>query len=88
MIDVRTDDEWQAVRIPGATHVALTELAAYAADLERDGPLVIYCRSGNRSSMAAEALCGAGFDARNLAGGIKAWAEQGHEIEPDGAEIA
>ena len=88
LIDVRTDQEWDVSRIPGATHIRLEELAARAAELDPDDELVIYCRTDNRSQMAAEALAGAGYNARFLAGGIKAWAEAGQELEPSDAEIA
>lgn len=87
LIDVRTDDEWQRSRIPGATHISLGELPRHAGELDHDAELLIYCRSGNRSGMAAEALSSAGFNAHNVAGGIIAWAEAGHEIEPAGAPV-
>lgn len=88
LIDVRTDQEWDVSRIPGATHIRLDELAAQAAALDPGDELVIYCRTDNRSQMAAEALAGAGYNARFMTGGIKAWAEAGLEVEPSGAEIA
>jgi rhodanese-related sulfurtransferase len=87
LIDVRTDEEWDGARIPGATHVRLEELAARAGELDPSADLVIYCRTGSRSSMAAEALAHAGFNAVNLAGGIKAWVEAGLEVEPPDGEI-
>lgn len=88
LIDVRTDAEWDASRIPGATHVRLDQLAAHAGELDPAAELIIYCRTDNRSQMAAEALAGAGYNARFLAGGIKAWAETGHEVDPPDGEIA
>lgn len=88
LIDVRTDEEWDVSRIPGATHIRLDELAAQAGELDPADELVIYCRTDNRSQMAAEALAGAGYNARFLVGGIKAWAEAGLDVEPSDAEIA
>lgn len=88
LIDVRTDMEWDASRIPGAKHVPLDQLAAHAGELDPEDELIIYCRTDNRSQMAAEALAGAGYNARFLAGGIKAWAESGHEVDPADGEIA
>lgn len=88
LIDVRTDEEWDVSRIPGATHIRLDQLAAQAGELDPGDELVLYCRTDNRSQMAAEALAGAGYNARFLAGGIKAWAEAGLEVDPPDAEIA
>ena len=49
--------------------------------------MLFYCRSGNRSGMAAEAFREAGYDAHNLAGGIEAWAEAGRPLEPEDGEV-
>ena len=65
----------------------LTDLAAAADSFDRDKPLVFYCRSGDRSSMPADAFKEAGFDAYNLAGGILAWKEAGQEMEPEDGEV-
>jgi hydroxyacylglutathione hydrolase/adenylyltransferase/sulfurtransferase len=88
LIDVRQDYEWAAGRIGGARHLELTELAAQAATIERDRPVVFYCRSGARSGMAADAFAEAGFDAHNLIGGLLAWEAAGLPLEPDGAFVA
>jgi rhodanese-related sulfurtransferase len=74
LIDVREDYEWDAGRIPGARHLGLRELAARADTIDRDVPVVFYCRVGGRSAMAAQAFARAGYDAYNLTGGIVAWA--------------
>jgi rhodanese-related sulfurtransferase len=87
LIDVRTDAEWQHARIPGATHVQLQDLPAHAAALDPAQEIVLYCRSGSRSGMAAEALNASGYNARNLSGGIRAWIEEGREVEPAGTEV-
>jgi rhodanese-related sulfurtransferase len=83
VVDVRTDEEWAEGRIPGSRHVLLNDLTAQADSLDRDRPVVFVCSGGNRSAMAAEAFRTAGFDARSLGGGLKAWTEQGHELETD-----
>jgi hydroxyacylglutathione hydrolase/adenylyltransferase/sulfurtransferase len=74
LIDVREDYEWEAGRIPGARHLGLGEVAAQAGTIERDVPVVFYCRVGARSGMAAHAFRRAGYDAYNLTGGLVAWA--------------
>ena len=88
VIDVRRDYEYEAGRLPGARHVEMNELSANAASIPKDRTVVFYCRSGNRSGLAAEAFEQAGYDAHNLAGGIAAWVESGHDLEPEGGEVA
>jgi rhodanese-related sulfurtransferase len=87
-IDVREDYEWEAGRIPGARHIELTRLSAEAGSLDEDRTLVFYCRTGERSAMAAEALRAAGRDARSLEGGLAAWAERGLPLEPETGTVA
>jgi rhodanese-related sulfurtransferase len=88
LIDVRREHEWEAGRIPGARRVEVNELPAEAERLGRDRPVVLYCRSGSRSQLAADGLSAGGFDAHALAGGISAWAEQGRPLEPEGGYVA
>jgi rhodanese-related sulfurtransferase len=87
-VDVRTDHEWEAGRIEGATHIELAELAARAAEIDRERPVVFYCRGDNRSDMAAAAFEGDGYRASVLAGGIQAWVDAGLPIEPQGGYVA
>lgn len=75
LLDVREDDEWQAGHAPQAKHLPLGELDATALNDNR--PIVAVCRSGNKSGQAAQALLEAGRDARNLTGGMRAWAARG-----------
>jgi rhodanese-related sulfurtransferase len=88
LLDVRTDHEWEAGRIPEATHIDLGDLGEQIAEIDRDRPVLIYCRSDNRSDMAAAALAGEGYDARVLAGGIEAWVETGLPLDPEGGYVA
>ena len=74
LIDVREDYEWDAGRIDGARHIELGEVAAQAETIERDRPVVFYCRVGSRSTMAAQAFRRAGYDAYSMDGGLVAWA--------------
>ena len=86
LVDVRTDEEWEAGRIPDARHIPLDRLAQTAETLERDRPVVFYCHVGERSRAAAEAFAASDWEAISLAGGIAAWADQGLPVEPqDGA---
>lgn len=88
LVDTREAYEAEAGRIPGSRHVELTEVAGAVGSFDRDRPLVFYCRSGDRSSMPAEAFREAGFDAYNLAGGILAWRGAGLPLEPEDGEVA
>ncbi len=88
LVDVRADHEWEAGRISGAKHVPLPELPQRTGELDQDSPVVIYCRGGNRSSMATAALTDAGFDAVKLSEGIVGWSEAGLPLEPDGGYVA
>ena len=84
LIDVRADHEWEAGRIAGATHLPLDELAERAGEIDKERPVVLYCRGGNRSTMATAALAEAGYDAAKLSEGIVGWAEAGLPLDPDG----
>jgi rhodanese-related sulfurtransferase len=88
LVDVRVDHEWEAGRIAGASHFELSTLPERTEEIDRDRPIVVYCRGGSRSEMAAEALAGEGFDAVVLEGGLPAWLEQGGPAEPEGAYAA
>jgi rhodanese-related sulfurtransferase len=88
LIDVRADHEWEAGHLPGATHIALPELAARAAEIDKDRPVILYCRGDNRSDMATTALAEAGYDAAKLAEGATGWEEEGLDLEPEGGYVA
>lgn len=88
LIDVRAAHENEAGRISGGRLVELSRLAAEAGTIDRDRPVVFYCRSGSRSAMATQAFVQAGFDAHNLAGGLLEWQAAGLPIEPDGGYVA
>ncbi|MFF4506696.1 rhodanese-like domain-containing protein [Streptomyces sp. NPDC001401] len=79
LLDVRESYEWQAGHAPGAVHVSLSALAAGAALPQRAAgrPLVVICRSGNRSRQAAELLAARGADAVDVIGGMRDWARLG-----------
>jgi rhodanese-related sulfurtransferase len=88
LVDVRADHEWEAGHLPGATHIELPELASRIGEIDKDRPVIIYCRTGNRSDMATVALAEAGYDAAKLAEGATGWEEEGLELEPEGGYVA
>ncbi|MCD9880769.1 rhodanese-like domain-containing protein [Streptomyces guryensis] len=79
LLDVRESYEWQAGHAPGAVQVSLSALMAGAALPEQlaGRPLVVICRSGNRSRQAAELLAARGAEAVDVIGGMRDWARLG-----------
>lgn len=88
LVDVRTDAEWEAGHAPAAAHIPIEDLQAKADTLDRSRPVVLYCRSGDRSSAAAEAFAASGWDASSMEGGLVAWAERGLPLEPERGEVS
>ncbi len=88
VVDVRADHEWEAGRIAGASHVPLPELPQRLEEIDKDRPVVVYCRGGNRSTMATDALAEAGYDAHKLSEGIVGWSGDELPLEPDGGYVA
>jgi hydroxyacylglutathione hydrolase len=82
VIDVRSPAEWMEGHLPGARHIPLGYLTDRLAEVPRDRRLVLQCRTGARSAIAASLLRRHGVrQVANLAGGIVAWAEAGLPTE-------
>ena len=84
IIDVRTQEEWDAGHIPGAIHIPLNEVKERLDEFKSyDGqPIVIQCRSGRRSAVAGQILLAAGYsEVSNLTGGILAWKKENLPVE-------
>jgi len=84
VLDVREDKEFVTGHIPKARHIPLGALANRIQELEKfkSKPIVVNCRSGQRSARACGILKKHGFDnAVNLAGGIMAWESANLPIE-------
>ena len=86
LVDVREPYEFEAGHIPCARHVELARLAEEAGSLDRDRPLVFYCRVGARSAVATQAFRASGYDAHSMAGGLVSWADSGLPFEGQVAE--
>jgi hydroxyacylglutathione hydrolase/adenylyltransferase/sulfurtransferase len=56
--------------------------------VDRDRPVVFYCRVGGRSTMAMEAFRAAGYEAYSLQGGLLRWAAEEHPLAPEGGTVA
>jgi sulfur-carrier protein adenylyltransferase/sulfurtransferase len=82
LIDVREPHEWEIGNLgpQGARLIPLGELAQRYQEIESEGHVVVYCRTGARSGRAAEFLRQQGYDTvSNLEGGIRAWSD---EVDP------
>jgi rhodanese-related sulfurtransferase len=88
LVDVRAEHEWEMGRIAGAAHLPLAELTERIGEIDKQRPVVLCCRGGNRSTMAAEAMAAEGYDAAKLSEGIVGWAEAGLPLDPEGADVA
>ena len=72
IVDVRTPEEFKGGHIKGAVNMPLGTIAKHTQQLQKHaGPIVAYCRSGARSSMAVKEMKSLGLDAHN-GGGIGA----------------
>jgi len=77
LIDVREPHELEISRLPNATNIPLGQLAARLSELDSAEDMVLFCKSGARSTRALELLTSAGFKkVKNLKGGINAWAKE------------
>lgn len=83
LLDVREPDEWRAGHAPGAVHIPLGQLTDRAAEVPRDQDVYVVCRSGARSAQVTVALNNAGWQARNVDGGMKRWVESGRPLVSD-----
>jgi rhodanese-related sulfurtransferase len=88
VIDVREPHEWDAGHIAGIRHVPMGSLQEQAPSIDRDTPVIFSCKSGGRSTMAAQAFRAAGYRAFSLDGGIERWVAEGRPIEPEGGHVA
>ncbi|MFL7812120.1 MAG: molybdopterin-synthase adenylyltransferase MoeB [Anaerolineales bacterium] len=80
LIDVREPHELEISHLEGAELIPLGEFASHLSDLDSSQEIVLFCKSGTRSTRALEILASAGFKkVKNLKGGINAWAE---EVDP------
>lgn len=73
LIDVRGEDEWRQEAIPGSVNVPLERFRERIGEIP-EGPVVVYCRTGERSSTAASLLEQTGrMNVLDLVEGITAW---------------
>ena len=83
ILDVRTPNEFYSGYIPSAKLIPLQQLAERISEIEKhkEKPVLIYCRSGNRSVVAAEILIKHGFkNVYHIRHGIRDWIKKGFSL--------
>ncbi len=83
LVDVRTEDEYNSGYIENSLNIDYfsNEFSVNADKLDKTIPIILYCRSGKRSSMSANKISKLGFkEIYNLEGGILEWIEEGNAI--------
>ncbi len=81
LLDVRTPEEFASGHIPGAVNISVDSLSQRLSEVPQDKPVVVYCRSGNRSNQAAQILDQAGYTQIYDLGGIVTWQQQGYPVQ-------
>ena len=83
LVDIREIQEVNAAKIPGSVHVPRSHLESrIEAQVARDANVVLYCSSGSRSVLSTDTLQSMGYSTvASMAGGIRAWADAGGEVE-------
>ncbi|MEW6314286.1 MAG: rhodanese-like domain-containing protein [Pseudomonadota bacterium] len=84
LLDVRENHEYAAGHLPNSRHIPLGKLKDRLGEIEKykQKPVVVYCRSGQRSASACATLRKQGFtQVRNLKGGIMAWEAAGLPVQ-------
>jgi len=84
LIDVREDKEWDAAHAAGAIHLGkgIIERDIETTVPDKNTELILYCGGGYRSALAGDALQRMGYtNVFSMAGGWKAWQEEGGEVE-------
>lgn len=83
LLDVRTAREFASGHIQGAKQIDFygADFKERIGELDREVPVYIYCRSGNRSGQAASMMKQMGFkEVYNLQGGVGAWARRNQPL--------
>jgi rhodanese-related sulfurtransferase len=73
LVDVRTEGEYNAGAIPSAINIPFDVIAENLPTEDRSARIIVYCRSGNRSGIAADTLESLGFTDVMDFGGVSNW---------------
>lgn len=86
VLDVRTADEFAEGHVPGAILIPHDELESRLAELDTARPVLVYCRSGRRSTLAEQVLLEHGYDVRQIDGSWLRWQAEGRPVEKPAEE--
>lgn len=86
VLDVRTDAEFAEGHVPGAVLIPHDQLEARLAELDRERPVLVYCRSGRRSTIAEDLLLAKGYEVRQIEGSWLRWQEEKLPVEMPATE--
>jgi rhodanese-related sulfurtransferase len=79
LLDVRTQEEYKSGFIENSMLIPVTELESRLSEIPTDKPIIVYCKSGNRSLKAAQILVKNNFSpVYNMLGGITEWDKKGY----------
>lgn len=82
VLDVRTDEEWEAGHIPGAVHIPYDQMTERRGEIPTDRDVVVHCAIAPRARIAEKILIAIGHPrVFHLTGGFIAWKNDGLEIE-------
>jgi NADPH-dependent 2,4-dienoyl-CoA reductase/sulfur reductase-like enzyme/rhodanese-related sulfurtransferase len=73
LLDVRSESEYAAGHVPGATNISIETLRENLDRIPRDRPIAAYCKVGQRGYLATRVLRQNGFEAYNVSGGYTTW---------------
>jgi rhodanese-related sulfurtransferase len=82
VLDVRTPSEYEDGHLPRAINIPVDDLLGRLDELDRSDEILVYCRTGNRSTRAVGYLNDNGFTRLgHMVDGIVAWVEAGYTLE-------
>jgi len=83
-LDVRTKKEYKSGHVPGAINLSrgLIEFKIGKKIADKNAAVIVYCKTGGRSSLATYTLVRMGYkNVKSMDGGWKAWAKAGYPVE-------
>lgn len=81
ILDVRQPSEWDQGHIPNAQYMFLPEIPKRMAELDKSKPVVVYCGTGYRASIASSLLKREGFDVSSVPGSFDGWLSAKYDID-------
>jgi rhodanese-related sulfurtransferase len=83
VLDVREEHEFEDGHVPTAHHIPLGVVPDRYLEIPQSEKILVICKSGRRSQVAADFLLSKGFDAVSVVGGTDGWIESGREVSYD-----